>query len=346
MSNYSIVPNAALTATVDAIRTKSGSQATIEFDHNTGFKDAVDAIPGDGITFDDIAFGNIAGDVYISSSGTIVPYAFAENQGITSVSAPNVTRVNERAFSNCRGITSISLPLCTNIGNNAFYYCSSMKSITLPDSDITLGQSAFYNCWALENVDFSKINTIPASCFRGCWPKGCSFNPVTVNDSGFRDAKYFGVEYFPRLTTINGTYTFAGAYDTSNFCTVDCFVAPALTTMASSQVLSYCNCLVKIDIGNLIKIQNETFRTDPNFNVLILRKSGVTELNNINAFMDTPFASGKAGGTLYVPQSQIAQYEQATNWSTILGYANNSIVAIEGSQYENYYADGTPIPTT
>ena len=48
MSDYSIVPNAALTATADAIRTKSGSQATIEFDHNTGFKDAVDAIPSGG----------------------------------------------------------------------------------------------------------------------------------------------------------------------------------------------------------------------------------------------------------------------------------------------------------
>lgn len=45
MSDYSIVPNAALTATANAIRTKSGSQATIEFDHNTGFADAVDAIP-------------------------------------------------------------------------------------------------------------------------------------------------------------------------------------------------------------------------------------------------------------------------------------------------------------
>lgn len=50
MSDYSIVPNAALTATANAIRTKSGSQATIEFDHNTGFKDAVDAIPSGGST--------------------------------------------------------------------------------------------------------------------------------------------------------------------------------------------------------------------------------------------------------------------------------------------------------
>jgi len=81
-----------------------------------------------------------------------------------------------------------------------------------------------------------------------------------------------------------------------------------------------------------------------NFKVLIIRETaGVAALANINAFTNTPFASGKAGGTLYVPQSLLSQYTQATNWSTILGYPNNSIQAIEGSIYETQYADGTPI---
>lgn len=77
MSDYSIVPNAALTATADAIRTKSGSQATIEFDHNTGFKDAVDAIPSGGggpdlsndtVTAETLLVGETAHD----SSGTAI----------------------------------------------------------------------------------------------------------------------------------------------------------------------------------------------------------------------------------------------------------------------------------
>jgi len=89
-----------------------------------------------------------------------------------------------------------------------------------------------------------------------------------------------------------------------------------------------------------------TFRNNTLFNVLILRKSSVVQLSRYEAFNGTPFASNGSGGTLYVPQSLISSYQSATNWSTILGYANNSIVAIEGSQYENYYADGTPIPTT
>ena len=66
-------------------------------------------------------------------------------------------------------------------------------------------------------------------------------------------------------------------------------------------------------------------------------------LVNINAFTNTPFASGKAGGTLYVPSALVSEYQAATNWSTILGYSTNSIAAIEGSEYENAYADGTSI---
>lgn len=57
----------------------------------------------------------------------------------------------------------------------------------------------------------------------------------------------------------------------------------------------------------------------------------------------TPFASGGTGGTLYVPNALKSSYQSASNWSTILGYATNSIQAIEGSYYETHYADGTVI---
>ena len=86
-------------------------------------------------------------------------------------------------------------------------------------------------------------------------------------------------------------------------------------------------------------------------NTLIIRNPSVASLPNINVFTNTPFASGKAGGTLYVPNSLISGYQSATNWSTILGYANNSIKSIESTHTDPdapidltlYYADGTPI---
>ena len=101
-------------------------------------------------------------------------------------------------------------------------------------------------------------------------------------------------------------------------------------------------------------IQQQLWYGCSNFDTLIIRTtSGVAELGNINAFANTPFASGKAGGTLYVPSALISSYQSATNWSTILGYANNEIKSIESTHTDPdapidltlYYADGTAIPS-
>lgn len=92
------------------------------------------------------------------------------------------------------------------------------------------------------------------------------------------------------------------------------------------------------------KLESQMFYGCTNFNTFIIRKTdSVVPLDNINVFYNTPFASGKAGGTLYVPSALISSYQSAANWSTILGYANNQILSIEGSIYKTQYADETPI---
>lgn len=97
-------------------------------------------------------------------------------------------------------------------------------------------------------------------------------------------------------------------------------------------------------VANQFGLRANVFYGDSKFDTLIIRSDSVMPLENVSAFSNaTQFRNGGTGGTLYVPQALISSYQSATNWSTILGYANNSIQAIEGSQYENYYADGTPI---
>lgn len=46
---------------------------------------------------------------------------------------------------------------------------------------------------------------------------------------------------------------------------------------------------------------------------------------------------------IYVPASQIENYKVAPNWATLYANYPDMFKTIEGSQYENYYADGTPI---
>ena len=116
------------------------------------------------------------------------------------------------------------------------------------------------------------------------------------------------------------------------------------TSNFNSNAFNGCKNLEACDFSGGNRLYTNEFLNASSLETLILRKtSAIVTLNNINALNGTPFASGKSGGTLYVPQALISSYQSATNWSTILGYANNSIQAIEGSQYENYYADGTPI---
>lgn len=104
-----------------------------------------------------------------------------------------------------------------------------------------------------------------------------------------------------------------------------------------------CNSLAAADILGGNYIGQNCFNGCTPLDTFIIRRNGVCTLQNINSFAGTPFASGGSGGTLYVPQAQISSYQSANNWSTILGYANNQIKAIEGSYYETHYADGTVI---
>lgn len=134
-------------------------------------------------------------------------------------------------------------------------------------------------------------------------------------------------------------------------------IFPSLKTIAVYAFKS-CNNLEAVDIGKNVTSQGtiygDVFSGCSKLNVVVLRASAVYTLYNIAVFNNTPFASDGTGGILYVPNDLIASYQAATNWSTILGYANNQIKSIESTHTDPdapidltlYYADGTAIPTT
>lgn len=97
-------------------------------------------------------------------------------------------------------------------------------------------------------------------------------------------------------------------------------------------------------------IGNNAFNGNSNLKTLILRRTSIVSCSN-SSFTGTPAASGGSGMTIYIPQvlydhlgdGTSNDYKSATNWSTWNGYGKITWAKIEGSQYENYYADGTPI---
>lgn len=290
-----------------------------------GYADLVESIEtgGGGIAADDIAKRTITGGISLSNS---------------------VTQIKDYAFNGCSGINSASGAEVTSIGQMAFSYCTNLKSVNFPKLS-TIGNDCFRECTKIENADFSNISTITSGGFRHASLKGCLIDPVTVNDSAFRDALNMTKSHFSKLTTVNQSYAFAGAFLSTDGNAPTALVFPRITGgLGSNYAFAYNSKLEAIDFGLLTKVSAYSFYNCSAFNILIIRTSTLATLQDSNTpFQNTPFASGGTGGTLYVPQSLTSQYAQATNWSTVLGYANNQVLPIEGSIYETQYADGTPI---
>lgn len=103
----------------------------------------------------------------------------------------------------------------TTIGANAFYSTEStqvLKQVTLPETLISLGTYAFYDCSALETINLpSQLTSIPAYCFYGCVAmKSIEIHDriMNIGNSAFRGA---GLEtvVVPNSVTEMGTYVFA-----------------------------------------------------------------------------------------------------------------------------------------
>lgn len=110
-----------------------------------------------------------------------------------------------------------------------------------------------------------------------------------------------------------------------------------------------CTSLVALDINTTRIYTNEFYGADK-LNTIIIRTPSVCTLSNVNAFTNTPFASGKSGGTIYIPESLYNalgtgtnDYKSTANWSVVDGYGTITWAKIEGSQYQTHYADGTLI---
>lgn len=183
------------------------------------------------------------------------------------------------------------------------------------------------------------VTTVGHDAFNGCTSLSSISLPncVTVEIRGLNGTSASAI-YIPKVKDViaNGCF----AYNT-NLLRI---ALPSLTKNVGQNCLQGCSKLQACDLGATTPGLNQTvFSGCSVLSTLVLRRASVTALSHTNVFTNTPFASDKSGGTLYVPQALISDYQNATNWSIILGYANNHILPIEGSIYETQYADGTPI---
>lgn len=213
------------------------------------------------------------------------------------------------------GISGTFTITATSVRQYALAYCNGITEIVAPNL-VSLSAYCFWNMTGLTRASFPALTRANAKCM--------------INDTNLVSVS------LPTLTTITNDQFIENSG-------LEYLVLPSFTGTIYGNSLKTNKHLLSVDVGAATSIGASAFSGCSVLSALIIRGNSLTALNNVNAFTNTPFASGKAGGMLYVPQDLIASYQAATNWSTILGYANNSIEAIEGSIYETQYADGTPI---
>ena len=237
-------------------------------------------------------------------SGGVDTLTAALNDELTSFNYDGTADIPPYLFCSHTALTSISLPNTTKIGEYSFYMASSLTSISIPN--VTL----------IDQYAFMGLMSLIGKYFLG--------HVTEIKNNGFRDTGPEAADYDRHEN--NGII----------------LVLPAIITLRDDCLRNVqLDC---VDLGaGLTAIPTRCFyRTGKKLvDDIVLRKTdGIVPLSNSN---------GMNGGTpqnpmrVYVPQSLISSYETATNWSIQLTAGMIEFHAIEGSKYENYYADGTPI---
>lgn len=228
-------------------------------------------------------------------------YGLAQITALTSATFPELQTINHYAFYNDYNIlwNGWPFPKVKTIGNYAFRYCYGLTGdIVLPTTCTSIGQYSFANC--------DRIETFTA----------------------------------PGAITTLGTYTFNGA--SGHVMTLrECHMPHLGTGIAlnlnwgSTTAANACQHLEICDVGNAKSIAANTFANCYKLQTLILRRTSVTTLANVSAFLNTPMR-GRDGltGKIYVPESLIESYKAAKTWVTLFGYGFVTFEAIEGSEWE------------
>ena len=289
-----LVTNVELENVANAIRTKGGTQASLEWPN--GYISAVGAIStggGSGYTIDDIAMRTMMSGEISGNASFIANYAFNYCSSLTTVSFPSCTTIGSSAFGYCTNLTTASFPLCTSIGSSAFCYCYSLTTISFPLCK-TIGNSAFYSCTSLTTISFPSCTSIGSNTFNRCTKL------TTIS--------------FPLCKIIGSTAFY--------YCSSLTTVSFPLCTSIGSDVFGYCSNLTTANFPLCTSIGNSAFRNCVNFISLYLTSvSKVPTLGGTNVFGSTPIGgySASAGqyGSVYVPASLFSSFKTATYWSSI-----------------------------
>lgn len=192
------------------------------------------------------AFNN-AGSAFESSCSVYfpnlksIPSQCFGNSNISSIYAPNVTEIGERAFLGNKYLSYIEFPKVSSIEEDAFRNCTLIENANFP-SLVNLGDGAFSGCDKISEVDMPKLKEMYVNSFSEKAGKILTLN-------------------FPELTTIYTTNLSRETIPKQ----ITQFYAPKLKAIPKSTFYN-CQKLREVDLSSVETIGKDAFSFCGKFN--------------------------------------------------------------------------------
>ena len=284
---------------------------------------------------------------YNSNRDTIPNYAFM-GCGLTSVNLPKCETVGEHAFDGTP-LTSVNLPVCKDIGNYSFMNCDALTEIDLPCCE-RVAYGAFQNCDNLVSANLPLCKNIENEGFCYCWALASVDSPCCerVGSNGFaytnlqsanlpacKELDYYAFYECNSLTEVNLPKCYFLNGHAFNNCDALLSVelpecnnvnegvfnsCPSLTFAdlpvchhIGACAFEYDHALQRVNIPMCDLIEDNAFGDCTSLTELDLSKSYYCVLSNEDCFYNSPIANGN--GYIYVHNSVLSQFQNATNWS-------------------------------
>ena len=237
---------------------------------------AITAISGGGASNEKAIIERTFSGIYTNNEITkIGDYAFAGlENNITGINAPNVESVGEYAFRGCGNIQSINMPKVKTIGINAFGYS---VYTTMPK--------------CVTNNTFPLLE----SCYNGTEVFGYMFDGELLYLPNIKE----------RLMMVDLKADAPKYINLPEF--VDQYTGRR-RMFGDNKVIQ------KVWLPKVADIQYKDFNGCTALVALILAKTTLVPLTNVNAFENSTVATGT--GYIYVPSALVDEYKTATNWVT------------------------------
>lgn len=202
---------------------------------------------------------------------------------------------------------------------------NTLSGVLIDDTITEIKYSAFNGNTTITEINFENLNYATGDCFRNCTALNKLFlkNIADLPNSSCRGCTALEIVYAPSIQTI-GDYFFDGSTSIKTIYFPNYIGTPKYATITDANTL-----LKTLDFGQCVAINNGTALSNKAyFKYLILRKKDtITTLDNVSRLSgSSPY--------IYVPNAQINNYENGTNWSSL---ASVTFLALEGSRFEDLY---------